>query len=161
MIVTDKFKTEIYEKFHPKVLSYINDKVNNHHLSEDLCSDVFLKVYEKIDTFDDSKASVSTWIYTITRNTLTDYYRTRKISGGEIPEFLDDGTSLEDDVCNDETLDTLADALEKLDERERDIVVLYYYSGKTLKEIADIIGISYSYTKLLRNNALSRLKKFF
>lgn len=161
MIVTDEFKTEIYEKFQPKVLSYINGKVNNYTLAEDLCSDVFLKIYEKIDTFDDSKASVSTWIFTITRNTLTDYYRTRKISGGEIPEYLSDDTSLEDDVCNEEMLDTLADALEKLDERERDIVVLHYYSGKTLKEIADIIGISYSYTKLLHNNALSRLQNFF
>ncbi len=160
MIITDEFKTEIYEKYYPKVLSYINGKVNKHHLAEDLCSDVFLKIYEKIDTFDEKKASVSTWIFTITRNTLTDYYRTRKISGGEIPEYLDDGISLEDEVCNDEMLDILADALEKLDERERDIIVFHYYSGKTLKEIADIIGISYSYTKLLHNNALSHMKKF-
>lgn len=161
MVVTDEFKTEIYTKFQPKVLSYLNGKVNNYTLAEDLCSDVFLKIYEKIDTFDDSKASVSTWIFTITRNTLTDYFRTRKISGGDIPEYLADDTSLEDDVCNDEMLDTLADALEKLDERERDIVVLHYYSGMTLKAVAEKMGISYSYTKLLHNNALSRLQKFF
>lgn len=161
MVITDEFKAEIYEQFYPKVLSYINGKVNNYHLAEDLCSDVFLKIYEKIDTFDDSKASVSTWIFTITRNKLTDYYRTRKISGGEIPEYLADDTSLEDDVCNDEMLDTLADALEKLDERERDIVILHYYSGMTLKAVAEKMGISYSYTKLLHNNALSRLQKFF
>ena len=161
MVITDEFKTEIYTKFQPKVLSYINGKVNNMTLAEDLCSDVFLKVYEKIDTFDDTKASISTWIFTITRNKLTDYYRTGKISGGEIPEYLSDESSMEDDVCNDETLETLADALEKLDQRERDIVILHYYSGKTLKEIADGLGISYSYTKLLHNNALSRLQKFF
>lgn len=161
MVITDEFKTEIYQTYQPKVLSYINGKVNDYYLAEDLCSDIFMKIYEKIDTFDETKASVSTWIFTITRNTLTDYFRTRKISGGEIPETMSDDTSLEDDVCNEETLDTLADALEQLDERERDIVILHYYSGLTLKEISSKMGISYSYIKLLHNNALSRLQKFF
>lgn len=161
MIITDEFKTEIYRNYQPKVLNFITGKVNNINLAEDLCSDIFIKIYEKIETFDETKASVSTWIFTITRNTLTDYYRTRKISGGEIPETMDDGSSIEDDFCNEETLETLADALEKLNERERDIVILHYYSGLTLKEISTRMDISYSYTKLLHNNALSHLQKFF
>ncbi len=160
MIMTDEMKTELYQKFYSKVLSYINGKVNNYTLAEDLCSDVFLKVYEKLDTFDESKASLSTWIFTITRNTLTDYFRTRKVYG-EIPETLAEEESFEDEICNEGMLDTLADALEKLDERERDIIILHYYSGMTLKDVAEKIGISYSYVKLLHNNALASMKNFF
>lgn len=158
--MTDEMKTKLYQDFYQKVLGYINGKVNNYTLAEDLCSDVFLKVYEKLDTFDESKASLSTWIFTITRNRLTDYFRTRHITG-EIPETLAEDNSFEDDVCNGEMLETLADALEKLDTRERDIIIFHYYSGMTLKDVAEKMGISYSYVKLLHNNALAALKNFF
>lgn len=160
MQVTEQKKAEIYQDYYNKVLGYLNGQVNNYHIAEDLCSDVFLKVYEKIDTFDDSKASLSTWIFTITRNRLTDYYRTRHVAG-EIPETLANDESFEDEVCNNDMLESLADALEKLEEKERDIIVFHYYSGMTLKETADKMGISYSYVKLLHNNALAKMRDFF
>lgn len=83
----DLTKEEIYEEFHLKVLRYIQSQVNDYHLAEDLCSDVFLKIYEKLDTYNKAKSSISTWIFTITRNTLIDYYRTRNVTC-EIPETL-------------------------------------------------------------------------
>ena len=158
--MTDEQKAGIYEQFHKKVLSLINSKVCDYDLAEDLCSDVFLKVYEKLDTFDETKASLSTWIFTITRNTLTDHYRTRRVFE-EVPETIDDGSSIEDDYCNEETLETLADALERLDERSRDIIIFRYYKGLTLKEVADKMDMSYSYCKALHSQALAKLKKFF
>lgn len=160
MIATEEFKAEIYSKYQHKVLSYLNGKVNNLTLAEDLCADVFLKVYEKLDTFDETKASVSTWIFTITRNLLTDYFRTRKVYD-EIPEELSDSSSIEDNLVSEEMLDTLATALERLDERERDIIIFHYYSGMTLTTIAEKMGISYAYVKVLHNKALSNMKKLF
>ena len=160
MICTEQERSSIYEQYSGKILAYIKSRITNHHTAEDICSDVFLKVYQKLDTFDETKASLSTWIYTITRNTLTDYYRTNRISE-EIPETMADGTSLEDDVCKNEMLETLADALEKLDERERSLIVFRYYSGMTLKEAAEKLGISYSYAKILHNKALKELQNFF
>ena len=50
--------------------------------------------------------------------------------------------------------------LEKLDERARDIIILRYYSGFKLTEIAEKLDISYSYVKLLHNNALENLKNY-
>ena len=158
--MTEEARTALYQQYHDKVRGYLYGKVNNLPLAEDLCSDVFLKVYEKLDSFDEQKASLSTWIFTITRNTLTDYFRTRKVTE-EIPEDLAEDSSVEESVCNEEMLRILASALERLEERERDIVVLHYYSGKTLKEIAMNMGISYAYIKVLHNKALASLKKFF
>ena len=111
-------KDKIYREYQGKIYGYALSKVNNPQDAEDITSDVFLKVYEKLVTFDETKASLSTWIYTITRNTLTDYFRTRKVFS-EIPEIIEDGFSVEDEVCNAEMLETLADALETLEERER------------------------------------------
>ena len=158
--MTDTEKEKIYRDYHGKVFGYLLSKLNNQQDAEDLASDVFVKVFEKYDTFDADKASVSTWIYTITRNTLTDYFRTRKVFV-EIPETLEADSSVEDEVCNTEMLDTLANALENLDERERDIIILRFYSGKTLKEIAETMHISYAYVKVLQNKALAALKKYF
>lgn len=157
--MTEQEKSDLYGQFQGKVLRYLREKVNDTYLAEDLCSEVFLKVYEKLDTFDETKASLSTWIFTITRNTLTDYFRSRRVMG-EIPEDLAEESSLEDDVCNASMLDSLADALETLDERERDIIILHYHSGLTLKDVADRVGISYAYVKILHNKALSRMKDF-
>ena len=62
-------------------------------------------------------------------------------------------------MLNEETLNSLADALEQLSRRERDIIILHYYSGKTLKSIAEIMDISYSYVKLLHTKALNNLRE--
>ena len=160
MIATEEQKTALYEDYSKKVQSYIVSKVLDADLAEELCANVFLKVYEKLASFDETKAAISTWIYTIARNTLIDYYRTRKVFG-EIPEDLRGEGSPEESLCNQEMLETLADALEQLEDRERDIIVLRYYSGHTLKEIGEHLGISYTYVKILHNKALDKLKEFF
>lgn len=160
MIAAEEFKAEIYSEYYKKVLSYLNGKVNDSFLAEELCSDVFLKVFEKLDSFDETKASISTWIFTITRNTLTDYFRTRRVFS-EIPEDLPAESNIEENYCRNEMLETLADALEALPERERDLIILHYYSGNTLKETAEKLGISYAYVKILHNKALGSMKKYF
>lgn len=149
---------QIYEEFHDKVQWYILSRVNEKYLAEDLCSDVFVKVYEKLESFDASKASISTWIFTIAHNTLIDYYRGRRVFT-EVPEDLEIESDIEEDVCNNETLESLANALASLDERERDLIIMRYFEGKKLKEIAQYLDISYAYVKILHNKALETLRR--
>lgn len=155
----DLAKENIYRDYHSKVLGYIRSKINNLQDAEDLAADVFVKVYEKYDSFDDTKASVSTWIFTITRNAVIDYFRTSK-DYDEVPETIASDTSVEDEVCNNDMLDSLAKALRNLDERERDIIVMRYYEGVSLKDIADRMGISYAYVRVLQNKALQALRDY-
>lgn len=158
--MNDIEKTRIYKEYSGKVKSYIQSKVCDSYLAEDLCADVFVKVYEKYDTYDESKASISTWIFTIMRNTLFDYYRTRHVSE-EIPEEFAEEKSFEDEVCNNAVLNQLTEALKQLPERERDLLILHYYSDMTLKDIAGKMGISYAYVKILHNKALGMVKEKF
>lgn len=159
MKITEEYKTEIYENYSPKVLSYIWGKVGDKFTAEDLCSEVFVKVLSKIDTFDDTKASISTWIYTIAHNQVIDYYRKNRITE-EVPEEISTDDDLLGSVCNEETLSELALALKKLDERERIIIVERYYNNESLKDIAQQLDISYSYVKILHNNALKKMKNY-
>lgn len=147
----------VYIEFKDKVARYIRGKIPNEHEAEDIVSDVFVKVFNGLAGYDESKSSLSTWIYTITRNTVTDYFRTAK-RFCEISDELYSEDDTEEILLNEETLEGLADALERLSERERDIIVLRYYGEKTLKNIAETLGISYSYAKLLHANALKALR---
>lgn len=151
-------KEQIYTDYHNKILGYILSQVNDYNLAEDLCSDVFVKVYEKIDTFNSSKASFSTWIFTITRNKLIDYYRQRKVMV-EIPETL--AYEEDEDEPKPEDLETLSKALDSLNDREKKIIVKHYYNKEKLKDIAIELNISYAYVKILHNKALLELKKYF
>lgn len=152
-------QTELYEQYHGRILSYMRARLGAVPQAEDLCSEVFVKVCESIGSFDEDKSSLSTWIYTIARNTLTDYYRTRRV-WEEIPETMEDGNSVEDDLCNAESLELLANALEALDERGRDIIIGRYYKGMSLRELSERMDISYAYIKTLHNKALASMKKF-
>lgn len=158
MKTTQPDREQLYRDYRDKVCGYIRSKLGSVQDAEDLTDDVFVKIFEKLDTFDESKAALSTWIYTITRNTLTDYFRTRR-TFDEIPETLADDTRLEERLLSAETLDALADALQALDERQRDIILLRFYFGKTLRQIAAQMGISYGYIKVLQNKAFARLRE--
>ena len=94
---------KLYTDYYRKVRSFIASKVNSYQDAEDLTSDVFVKVYKKLDTFDPKKANVSTWIYTIARNTVIDFYRT----SNQTLEY-DDSILIEDDegesIINEDNL---------------------------------------------------------
>ncbi len=148
----------VYRVYAPKVRMYLRSHVGNAVEEEDLLSDVFLRVMQNKDRFDGSRGSVSTWIYRITQNRVIDHYRTAK-SFAEVPEELSDDREIDAGLLTEETLEELAAALSELPERERDIIVLHYYRGELLKDIASRLGMSYGNVKLVHSKALSRLKR--
>ena len=150
----------LYQGYYSKVMGYIYSRIRNRADAEDICSDVFEKVQRKLPDFDPEKASVSTWIFTITRNTVIDHYRRSKPSE-ELDENMSDGVELDENLLNNETLSELAGALRALPEELRDIIVLRYYDGKPLTEVAEIMGLSYGAVKLRHQSALAKLRNLF
>ena len=57
--------------------------------------------------------------------------------------------------------DLVAQAIDKLGEKERLVVSLYYYDGFTRKEIAEILGVSESRVSQLHTKAILRLRGLF
>ena len=149
---------QVYREYQPKVRAYVRGKIQEPHDVEDLVSAVFMKVVQKLDSYDPAKASVSTWVYTIARNTVTDYFRTRR-SMVAFEDYMPDEAPAMD--LTGEALDSLADALLTLKEKERDLIVLYYYSGYTLKTVAEMMGMSYINAKVIHKKALTGLRTFF
>lgn len=131
MMHTAAQKEQIYMEYRDKVARYVAGKVGDIQEREDLVSSVFLKVFQNLDTFDRERASLSTWIYTITHNTVLNHYR------GMRP---------------------VQELNEELDRRQRDLILLHYYENRTLKQIAALMQMSYANAKVIHQKALSRLR---
>ena len=149
---------ELYTAYRGRVLGYLQGKLEHREDAEDLCEAVFEKVYRALPEFDGKHASAMTWIFTITRNTLTDYYRTRR-QFAPLPEELADPAEPDARLIAEETLETLAAALAALPEPLRDVIVLRYYDGYAMTEIARMTGISYGMVKVRHKKALEQLRR--
>lgn len=150
---------EIFIQYHKKIERYIYGKVSDKHVAEDLTSVVFLKVCDKLSNYDETKASIATWIYTIANNTVIDYYRTHK-SFEEIPEDIAGAEEIDEGIISEEMLSELAMALKKLPERERDLLVLRYYDNMSLKDIAVKMGMSYANAKVIKAKAINHMRDY-
>lgn len=160
MAVFETLDTElIYLDYRDKVARYVRSRVANAHDAEDLVSAVFVKVCAKLPDYDSSKASLSTWIYVITQRTVMDWLRRARPA----LELTDGLSSVQDEVeaqfLRTESLTALANALKALPERERDTVILHYYHGWKLKEIALRMGLSYTTVKATHSSALAKLRR--
>ena len=120
---------------------------------------MFEKVLTKWDRFDSEKSAVGTWIFSITRNTLIDHYRRVKPQA-ELDENLTEEGEIDEALLRTESLSELAAALKKLPQQMMDIVILRYYDGKPLTEIARMMDLSYGAVKLRHQSALVLLKSY-
>ena len=158
-------KTDVMEKIHleyrEKVFRYVRGKVASTADAEDVTSEIFWRVLSSLDSYDEEKSTLSTWIYTITHNTVCNYYRERSKRALSIDENAlcsdtDDGVVAE--IENEILKENLAIALETLTEREQDIIVLYYYHEIPLRDIAVKMGITYTNAKFIKHQAINKLK---
>lgn len=153
--------TSIYTEYRPKVLGFVRSKVTSSADVDDIVQTVFLKVYSHLEKYDAGKASLSTWIYTITRNTVYDYLRERR--DRPALELLDSTAASEEEVYESvmrrETLEELASALEKLPQNQRDIIILLYYKNIERKSVAQMLGMTYGQLRYLHDKAIHRLSE--
>ena len=140
---------ELYRQYSGKVLAYIRARVDNEQDAEDLCSTVFMKAWANLPDYDGERASVSTWLFSLAHNAVVDHLRARRPSA-ELTETIPAPE-------RDPELEALAQALESLPARERDVIVLHYYQGLSLKEIAVHMRLAYSTVKLCHSRTLAVL----
>ena len=149
----------IYAKYRDKVFGFVRSKIYNQTEVEDIVQTVFLKVYSNLDKYDETKASLSTWIYTITRNTIYDYLKEKR--DHPVLELFENTVDSEeepdDSILNNETLEELACALEKLPQNQRDIIILIYYKNLDRRKLAQMFAMTYGQLRYLHDKAIKRL----
>lgn len=151
---------EIYKDFLPKVSSYVRSHVKNIQDAEDLISEIIVKISSKFATFDSNKASVSTWIYTITRNTVCDYYRSSSSRRSRVDDIDKVHIAQAKNTFVEDRLEVLHQCLKKLPQKEHDVIILRFYYGYEPAEIASIMKISYSNVCVIQHRALDKMKQY-
>lgn len=149
---------QLFREYRSKVFGYIFNRIHNRVDAEDLTSDVFAKVVAHISEYDPEKASCSTWIFVITRNTLIEHFRKMRIT-----EDIDELQIPVDDEPVDrmvmlEQQELLAKALQELPEKMRDIIVARYYHGFRFAKIAELMDMTEANARVTHSRALTKLK---
>ena len=116
----------IYTQYCDKVSRFVRSKIHYPNDVEDIVQTVFLKVYSNLDKYDEIKASFSTGIYIITRNTVYDYLKDKR--DHPVIELIENtvysAEEPDDSLLNQEALEELACALQMLSQKQRDIIIL-------------------------------------
>ncbi len=162
----DSVIEELMEKYMGFVYSIVYKKIKTVAADEDIeetVSDVFIKVYNSLDTFDSSKSSLKTFVAAIASNTAIDKYRYLlkriNISNEQLCEIQDVSSDIENKYIKKEEQKRVFDAILALKEPDRTIVFRRYYLDETFVRIAREIGYSPNATEKRLKRALEKLRK--
>lgn len=151
---------EIYERYYQSIFNYIYYRVSDTTLAEDLCSEVFLKAMEAIESFTFQGVPFSAWLYRIAGNLVIDHYRRQSaqpevVLGDSRPLVADDnpGAALEQQFTHQE----LRQALRKLTVDQQQVIILKFVDGLSNSEVAQILGKTEGAVKSLQHRALASL----
>ena len=150
---------ELFSHFAPRVKAFLMKSGATPDLGEEVAQDVMATLWRKAHLFDPTKASVSTWIFTIARNRRIDMLRKQRRPE---PEDLPWGPEAEPDQADalalQQDCDQLGKALESLPAKQKDLIERAYFGDLTHREIADATGLPLGTIKSRIRLALDRLR---
>ena len=141
---------ELFRTYHNDVYRYLYSLSHDTSLSEDLASDVFLKVVKSIGTFR-GEADIKTWLFSIARHEWYDYLRkkNRQIRTEAMTEFCESmDLGPEAQYHTQEIIRQIYSLLEQEPERTRSIVMMRL-DGYSFYEIGQKFGISESSARVI------------
>ncbi len=162
-ILINRYTTSLYN---------FTARLTNRNDAPDIVQEVFIKIWKNIRNFDSKKASFKTWIFTITKNTVTDFLRKKRsllFSDMENKDEENINSFAEnipaEDLLPDVTLQKLQDSqflnktLEKLRLDYQEVLILHYQEEMTFEEIGKILDKPLNTVKSQHRRALLELKK--
>lgn len=155
-----------YNDYKDKVFTYFYyNLAKNREQAEDLVSDTFLKAFEKFDNYNDNFA-FSTWIFTIAKNTLFDYYKKQKydiqldeVSEINYKEFLSYETDIWQNMDNKEKIEDFSNALEKLDLAQKEVIIMKYINDFSNKEISEKTWKTEENVRKIKSRWMKKIKE--
>jgi RNA polymerase sigma-70 factor, ECF subfamily len=141
--MSDKAKQEKlfinnYQTYKDKIYTYFLYRVNfNRDVAEDLTSEVFIKTFQCLESYDESRPFQS-WIYAISRNHLINYYRSCKREVG-LEGAANMAVEFEQQIKASMELENVIRIIYELDSYCREVLLLKYVDGLDNKEIAQVL----------------------
>jgi RNA polymerase sigma factor (TIGR02999 family) len=143
----DKLMLVVYDELHLLAHRYMGRERGNHTLqTTGLVNEAYLRLMGRQDSDWQNRAHFFAVAAQVMRHLLIDYARARQYArrgGNALRVTLDEGIA----VTPESSVDLLAlnealDRLDAIDERKRRIVELRYFSGLSVEETAEVLGVS-------------------
>jgi RNA polymerase sigma-70 factor (ECF subfamily) len=134
----------LFARYRVRVYRWLLRLVDDEALAEDLLSEVFLDVWRHAASFE-VRSSLSTWLLAIARYKALSTRRRRtdaeldEATVSTVPDTADDPEIF---LQKKNRAEALRQSLPRLSPEHREVIDLAYYHGKSVKEIAEIVGIS-------------------
>lgn len=150
----------LYDHYSGALYTIILQIVHNESIAGDVLQEVFVNIWKKIESYDQTKGRLFTWMLNIARNAAIDMIRSKSYRNNTKRESLDGNaenlpsTPLEIDNIG------IKKVIDKLKPEQRSLIELAYFEGYTHEEIAEIEAIPLGTVKTRIRAALQQLRTF-
>ncbi len=154
----------LYDKYDALVYTVIYRAVNNQATAEDLTQETFLRIWNRIHTFDEERGRLEGWLITVARNRAFDYLRSIRNAPGQPSASLENLESAGLFAARENQTERIARekavnrALNSLNQDQREVLELTHFEGMTQTEIADKLKKPLGTVKSLVRAALKNLR---
>jgi len=153
---------ELYLIHFDRIYSYLHVSVGNRHDAEDLTTQTFLKMLEKIGSFKWQSAPFSAWLFRIAHNLAMDHFRASKRWQPE--EEVPEPEGAEESSAEDEALASIGqksmlELIENLSLEQQQVLMLKFLFNFSNGEAGTVLGKSEGAVKSLQHRALASLQK--
>ncbi len=153
----------LYELYFTPVFRYVYIRVKDKEEANDLAQTVFLKVFTALPNFKEQNKSTLAYFFTVARNAVIDFWRTKK--GVKIDDFeaivertVDDSDGPHISYERNENQELIHRALEELTDIQREVITLKFLSDLDNKEIAELLRKTEEAVRQIQCRAIRSLK---
>ncbi len=151
----------MYDHYSSALYGVILRIVRTEDLAEEVMQDCFLKIWEKIEMYDDSKGKLFTWIISIARNLSLDKLRSKEFNKTKkTDELTNNVSSFQAENIHPEHIG-VKDMLDKLPPEQKSLIDLMYFQGYSQSEISEEFGIPLGTIKTRVRAAMTKLRTLF
>jgi RNA polymerase sigma factor (sigma-70 family) len=155
------FEAFVY-RYHEPLLGYLERKLQNASKAEELVQELFIRLIRQLRN-PPAPRQIRPWLYHVALNLCRDYWRStsyhnERSFSGQLAEQKDPHPTVVEIYERQETRKEIIHSLQELPEMQREIVLLRFYQGLMLHEIAETLDLSLSTVKSSLYSALKKLK---
>ena len=123
----------IWKEYYNMLIRFVQNRVQDKSIAEDILQEVFIRIYNKLDTLKDPE-KIQSWVFQITRNAIIDYYRSHKPTE-ELPEEVNESEWSLDDHDKKEMSSCFMSLIQNLPENYRAALIMAEIDGFKQKEV--------------------------
>ena len=152
----------LYNNYSGSLYTIILQIIPDQELASDVLQEVFINIWRKIDTYDQSKGRLYTWMLNIARNAAIDSIRSKSYQNNKKNQEFPDGSEVhlkgQMTYLNVDNIG-IRKVLAKLKSEQSVLIELAYFKGYTHEEIAEIEKIPLGTVKTRIRSALTQLRE--